>query len=128
MDEAGRPTCGPSLGTMAPGAKTSYTRGVNGIEFDRPVGDPNAALATIADAIAGQGYEITEKSNGQIKSKRKGKLITADVTQMRLLLDVTAQDGGLRFRFHTGLVASAWGDKDRQWAEQQADGWLAALG
>ena len=55
------------------------------------------------------------------------ELITADVTQMRLLLDVTAQDSGLRFRFHTGLVASAWGDKDKQWAEGQADAWLASF-
>ena len=112
---------------MAPGAKTSYTMGVNGIEFDRQVGDPNAALAKLVEVLAGQGFEITEKADGLIKGKRKGKLITADVTQMRLLLDVTAQDSGLRFRFHTGLVASAWGDKDKQWAQGQADAWLASL-
>lgn len=101
---------------------------MNGIDLDRQVADPNAIIPKLGEALVSRGHEIVEQGDGVLKTKRKGKLITADVTKMRLLVDLTAQPDGIRFRFHTGKLASMWTDKDREWAEKEIDGLLAEAG
>lgn len=101
---------------------------MNGIDVDRQVADPETLIPKLGAQLVSRGHEIVEQGEGLLKTKRKGKLITADVTKMRLLVELTAIDGGLRFRFHTGMVASTWSDKDRAWVESEIDSLLTEVG
>ncbi len=95
---------------------------MRGVEIRRPLGgERGEVLARAAGALERLGYQVTAREDAKLRTKHAGKVFTSDPSVMRHFLDVVAEGEELRFHFHTGLLASAWTDADRKWAESRVD-------
>lgn len=102
---------------------------MRGHEASRPfAGERDQILEQLASALREDGYEVRDQTRERLRTKFDGKLFTTDPEKMRHFLDVYAEGEGLRFHFHTGLLASAWTQSDRQWAEARTDALLGRVG
>ncbi|MEZ4375840.1 MAG: hypothetical protein R3B07_33845 [Polyangiaceae bacterium] len=84
-------------------------------------GDGARALELVERELLALGYERKKLEADKLVMKFSGKLITADPNKMRHQVTVLPKAGALCFQFGTGVVASYWTDKDRDWAEERAN-------
>ena len=90
-------------------------------------GDVTEALRLMSDELEKLGYAQKSLEGSELVMKFKGKWITADPEKMQHTLKVAPGDGGLAFRFGTGLIASHWTNSDQEWAKKRATEVVAAV-
>ena len=100
---------------------------MRGHEVRRPLtGERAELMERAAGGLEKLGYQVTSREDTKLRTKHAGKVFTTDPAAMRHFVDVYAEGSELRFHFHTGLLASAWTDADRKWAEARVDELLGA--